>query len=411
MVGTGLYYLRNFNVAGIEGAGWPKFTGGWLFATPSVGDADGDGNLEVMTLTREGFGFMWDTDRPACGTNDEWWTSRHDEWNTGTYGTDSRPPGTPAELGANPNGSQVALTWKAPGDDWLCGTAQEYRVLRSSSPILHPGDGTVVGDFPAGAAGSTESRTVTAGPGDIHFAVFYRDDAGNWGRLASTSVAYARPKGASPMRTSLVPAYDECTAPNRVHGPPLADPSCNPPVQSTSTLTVGTPDANGAAAQSVSSLRFAVIPGEPATQTDEADVSVQVMANDVRCAGTTTACPGGQGSDYTGKLLARSTLRITDRANGPGEDENGTVVDTQLEMPVTCVGTAASTIGSTCALNTTIDALIPGAVRETQRAIWQLGQTSVLDAGPNGTGYGAGCPSTCGDGDEQTFLRQGIFVP
>ena len=37
IVGTGLYYLRNFNVAGIEGAGWPKFTGGWIFATPSVG--------------------------------------------------------------------------------------------------------------------------------------------------------------------------------------------------------------------------------------------------------------------------------------------------------------------------------------------------------------------------------------
>ena len=34
VVGTGLYYLRNFNVAGIEGTGWPKFTGGWIFATP-----------------------------------------------------------------------------------------------------------------------------------------------------------------------------------------------------------------------------------------------------------------------------------------------------------------------------------------------------------------------------------------
>ena len=32
-------------------------------------------------------------------------------------------------------------------------------------------------------------------------------------------------------------------------------------------------------------------------------------------------------------------------------------------------------------------------------------------AGPNGTGYGAGCPRTCGDGDEQTFMRQGVFVP
>ena len=65
VVGTGLYYLRNFNVAGIEGTGWPKFTGGWIFATPSAGDADGDGDLEVTTLTREGFGFMWDTGQPG----------------------------------------------------------------------------------------------------------------------------------------------------------------------------------------------------------------------------------------------------------------------------------------------------------------------------------------------------------
>ena len=45
---------------------------------------------------------MWDTDQPACGTNDEWWTSRHDEWNTGAYGTDTRPPGTPTQLARRP---------------------------------------------------------------------------------------------------------------------------------------------------------------------------------------------------------------------------------------------------------------------------------------------------------------------
>ena len=67
IVGTGLYYLRNINSTGAEGAGWPKFTGGWMFGVPTVGDADGDGNLEVAALTREGNSFLWDTDRPACG--------------------------------------------------------------------------------------------------------------------------------------------------------------------------------------------------------------------------------------------------------------------------------------------------------------------------------------------------------
>ena len=41
--------------------------------------------------------------------------------------------------------------------------------------------------------------------------------------------AYARPKGATPLRVSLVPAYQACAVPNREHGPPLVNPSCNPP--------------------------------------------------------------------------------------------------------------------------------------------------------------------------------------
>ena len=42
----------------------------------------------------------------------------------------------------------------------------------------------------------------------------------------------SRPKGATPLRASMVPAFKACAAPNRTHGAPLAFPSCNPPVQS-----------------------------------------------------------------------------------------------------------------------------------------------------------------------------------
>jgi subtilase family protein/VCBS repeat protein len=408
LVGTGLYYLRNFNVAGIEGTGFPKFTGGWIFASPAIGDVDGDGKLEITTMTREGNMFVWDTDSSACGTNDEWWTSRHDEWNTGAYGTDSRPPGTPRALTASSTGSGLTLQWTAPGDDWLCGTASKYRVITSNSPIEHPTDGTVVGEFNAGAAGSTESQTV-ANPGKF-VAVLYKDENGNWGHLASTSTSYVRPKGATPFRASLTPSYKQCTAPNRTHGAPLVHPSCNPPSQSSSTLTVGTPDANGQGAKSQASLLLNVIPGDPGPP-DEADVQVAFTATDVRCAVTNPACPSGNGSDYIGKMLATASLRITDKYNGPSLSEDGTVTDTMLEMPVMCVATGDATIGADCALNTTLDALIPGIAREGQRAIWQLDQVEVKDAGPNGTGYGAGCPSACGDGDEQTFMRQGVFVP
>jgi hypothetical protein len=406
VVGTGLYYLRNFNVAGIEGTGWPKFTGGWLFATPSAGDADGDGDLEIATLTREGFGFMWDTDRPACGTNDEWWTSRHDEWNTGAYGTDTRPPGTPTDVGFNLIGAHVVtLGWKAPGDDWMCGQSQKYRILRSRTPIDHPSDGEVVGDFTDTApAGSSQAKLITNLNSEYRFfAVLHQDEAGNWGHLASAELPYPRPNSARKVYTALVPGFNECVTPNRQHGPPLAHPSCNPPALTSTALTVQSRLAGF--------LRLAVVPGNEGTTEDEADVQAQVDATDVRCAGTSAACPNGQGSDYTGKLLGRVVVRITDKFNGTGGNEQGTAMDVPLEIPVSCASTASTTVGSHCDASTTMDALLPGAVPEGKRSIWGLDQATVRDAGPNGTGYGAGCPPACGDGDERTFLRQGIFVP
>ena len=96
------------------------------------------------------------------------------------------------------------------------------------------------------------------------------------------SAAYPRPAGASPLRVSLVPAYEICDTPDREHGPPLAFGSCNPPVAESQALTVGTPDANGQPSASVASARLGVRPGDPRTSADEADVTVSVTAGDVR---------------------------------------------------------------------------------------------------------------------------------
>ena len=43
--------------------------------------------------------------------------------------------------------------------------------------------------------------------------------------------SYPRPKGATPLRASLTTAYNQCTAPDRTHGPPLAFPSCANPTE------------------------------------------------------------------------------------------------------------------------------------------------------------------------------------
>jgi WD40 repeat protein len=85
---------------------------------------------------------------------------------------------------------------------------------------------------------------------------------------------YPRPKGASTEWVSLVPAYKPCTASNSTHGSPLASPSCNPPVQSSDYLTVGSADSNGKPTKATSQLLLLAQPGDPTTAADEADMKI-----------------------------------------------------------------------------------------------------------------------------------------
>ena len=243
---------------------------------------------------------------------------------------------------------------------------------------------------------------VDAGPdADANAVVVWTRSDGAQMRVQSARrrdyVAYPRPALAGEVQVSLTPAYDQCQsgAANRNHGPPLAHPSCSPPSKTSSVLTVG--------ANSASSIRWTVIDGDSATEANEADVKAVVRINDVR---NTDAA----GTDYIGRLGVEAGLKITDQRNSPEQPESGTTQASLLQVSVQCVGTAATNVGSTCNANTSMNALLPGAVVERKRAIWALGQTVVRDAGANGTGY-AVCPPTCGDGDERTFMRQGIFIP
>jgi hypothetical protein len=203
---------------------------------------------------------------------------------------------------------------------------------------------------------------------------------------------YPRPRGATPLRVSLVPAYKPCTTSNRTHGAPLAYASCNPPSQQSGYLTVGTPDANGAAANMAGSLSAAALAGNASTTADEADVRLVASLTDVRRKSDL--------ADYAGELQARSALRITDRFNGPSE--SGTVQDIDFAFTVPCVTTGATTVGSTCSVTTTADALAAGTVKENRRSIWQLGQVRVYDGGPDGV---------ASTQDNTLFAVQGVFAP
>lgn len=199
LVGTGLYQLHAYGPNGGESGNWPKFTGGWIESTPAVGDANGDGKLDVSVVTREGWSFLWRTNVPACdGSNDEWWTFHHDEHNTANYGTDARPPGSPEDLRATRSRSDgsVTLTWKQPGDDLMCGRPARYQVIASHDPILRPGDGhVIVGGDAGGPAGASVTRTLSRESirGARHVAVLYRDEAGNWGIERSANVPPLEP--------------------------------------------------------------------------------------------------------------------------------------------------------------------------------------------------------------------------
>lgn len=216
---------------------------------------------------------------------------------------------------------------------------------------------------------------------------------------------YPRAKGGSPATFGLVPAFGECLAPNSSHGAPFATGSCKPPALDSGVLTVGSPDANGRAASSVSQVKLRVVTTSPE------NVQVVVNVNDVLCRAANSACPGGALSDFAGKVLVRATLRITDRLNGSPLVEGATVQDLALDIPVQCVATAVTTAGGACQATISMNALYPGSVVDQKRAMWQVEKLRILDPGPNGTGFGAGCPTSCGDGDETVFMRPGVFAP
>lgn len=252
--------------------------------------------------------------------------------------------------------------------------------------------------FSTGRDGNAEIYKMNAdGTGDTRLTNNPAIDAqADWGVLSTiTGPGYPRPKGASPLRLALVPAYERCTSPNNTHANPLAVGSCSPPRLSSQYLTTGTPDANGRSARMSAYMLLAAIPGEPSA-TDEADVQITARLNDVL---------NKDLSDYTGELRANLPIRITDRDNLPpvGGPGPGTTQPIAFGFDIPCTADPAPLVGSDCSLSTTVDTLVPGAIKETRRTIWQMGQVRVFDGGADGAGSTAG--------DNTVFAAQGVFIP
>jgi glucose/arabinose dehydrogenase len=233
---------------------------------------------------------------------------------------------------------------------------------------------------------------IVFGPDDALYYVAIRTAGG----VRKVTPNFPRPRGATPLRASLVPAYAECRSPNRTHGAPLAFGSCAPPSQQSGFLTVGTGDANGASARSVGFVALKTIAGDLTTGVDEADVQLTALITDVRNRTGLT--------DYAGELQARLPIRITDLDNPPpaGGSGAGTAQDGTFAFTVPCSATLTASTGSACSIATTADALVAGVIKEAMGTVWQLGQIEVLDGGLDGL---------ASTNDNTVFLRQGVFAP
>lgn len=86
MTGSGGYFVHAADACGREPTGWPKFTGQWIVATTAVGDVTGEGNLDVVVNSRSGWLYAWKTEGKSDGVV-AWESFRHDNRNTGHYGT------------------------------------------------------------------------------------------------------------------------------------------------------------------------------------------------------------------------------------------------------------------------------------------------------------------------------------
>jgi hypothetical protein len=137
-------------------------------------------------------------------------------------------------------------------------------------------------------------------------------------------------------------------------------------------------------------------------------VRIVASATDIRCQAGVAACGSANaadGPDYTGELEGTAQIRISDHFNavapGGGTDA-ATVIDIPFPVVTGCTATSSTAVGATCAISTTANAVVPGAVKDQKRGVVEIGQVQVFDGGTDGVA--ASDPNTL-------FSVQGIFIP
>lgn len=193
--------LQAYNAAGAPpSTAWPKLTGDWVVANPLIGswgtlDTDADATKVVGAFTRSGLMLAYSTGAPACSPSSSP-RFHHDNANSGEFSRDATSPGRPMDAAV----ASGKLTWKAPGDDLLCGKADHYEVATSDSeigPSSFAGADAVTGAPDPADPGSPRDFALPAGV-KRYVALRAVDDQGNVGRPAVVDRGAGSPAGPPP---------------------------------------------------------------------------------------------------------------------------------------------------------------------------------------------------------------------
>ena len=187
LTGSSSQDLVAYGSGGTPTSGWPKLTTDWTVATPLIGsfgtdDTKSSATKVVVGITRSGYVHAYRTDAAACSPSSSP-RFHHDNANSGDYSRDAVLPGAPGGLKAK--GGE--LSFIAPGDDLLCGTADHYEMATAKSMI---DEASFAGAKPlkgapkpkrAGAKQKLEVPSKSKG----FVAIRAVDDQGNVGRVAT----------------------------------------------------------------------------------------------------------------------------------------------------------------------------------------------------------------------------------
>jgi len=173
LAGTALGLLHAYDGAtGLDApnSGFPKQTGGWLFAPAAVSD-----DQRVADITREGYLFEWnDGGAPTCQPAGQWPSFRHDPQSSGNYDHDGMPPDAPGALTLTKlSPGRYRLSFIGPGNNGPCGTPGQPYVARV--------DGQGVALNAPVAAGARFTQDISLPDSGQTLLVQARDGAGNLG--------------------------------------------------------------------------------------------------------------------------------------------------------------------------------------------------------------------------------------